>query len=81
MPVAPDAVSGANNLAISGASPRATARAPKAAAGEHAGILEHGYLKSIPLPKVPLLGQSTLVCTLIGIPSLIYGQWFHHGHN
>ena len=27
----------------------------------HAGTLEHGYVRSGPLPKVPLLGQSTLV--------------------
>ena len=27
-----------------------------------AGTLEHGYLKAAPLPKVPLMGQSTLVC-------------------
>ena len=27
-----------------------------------AGTLEHGYLKSAPLPRVPILGQSTLVC-------------------
>ena len=27
-----------------------------------AGTLEHGYLKLAPLPRVPLLGQRTLVC-------------------
>ena len=25
-----------------------------------AGTLEHGYLKSAPLPRVPILGQSTV---------------------